>query len=220
MALSAAHSFGGARSIAADALCAPLPVLGTATRVAVRTTDAIAAARVAELLAGSMVVREMDAYLETADVAVTIASSISLMRDHRAGGLSRFVVQNNVLIGRVEFDSAARDAPSQRIALAHELAHAVELASLPRQSTSALGQRLLARTGQHDPWSSHMIIETAFPREVGARVGAEFKYGPAPEGTLETLAKRHRLTLNPCGPDEDGTSRYGQHSRRTRGSPR
>jgi hypothetical protein len=180
-----------------DACGAPLSPTQTPP-AGVQTIDAIAAVRLGELLRDSMVVREMIGYLDTARVALIIRSSATLVRDHRAGGLSRFYVEAGVLKGRVEFDRVARTDRAQRITLAHEVGHAVELATLTRRSTAALGNQLLSRNRQHDPWSAQLTIETAFAQGVDALVAGELKYGAAPAGALEMLAKRHGISLVSC----------------------
>lgn len=164
----------------------------------VQPVDPIAAARLGELVRDSTIVREMLAYLESATVALTVRSSASLLRDHRSGGLSRFFVDKGVLKGRLEFDRMMRDQSQQRITLAHELGHAVELAALPRNSTASLGNQLLAQIGQHDPWSSQLVIETPFAHAIDAGVNAELKYGAASPGMLHTVAKRHRIAIGGC----------------------
>ena len=165
----------------------------------VQPVDPVAGARLRELVRDSTIVREMLAYLDTAAVMLTVRSNASLLRDHRSGGLSRFFVdKGGVLKGRLEFDRAIRDESRQRITLAHELGHAVELAALPRSSTASLGNQLLAQIGQHDPWSSQLVIETPFAHAIDAGVNAELKYGAAPPGMLHTVAKRHRIALGGC----------------------
>ena len=178
--------------------CAALSSPTPKASFGVRTIDAFAAARLGELLSDSVLVRDMIGYLETARVALIIRSSATLMRDHRAGGLSRFYVETGVLKGRVEFDRAAGTTRTQRITLAHELGHAVELATLTRRNTSALGNQLLSRNRQHSPWSSQLIIETAFAQAVDALVAAELTSGAAAAGTLEMLARRHGIALVTC----------------------
>lgn len=167
----------------------------------VQPVDPIAAARLSELVRDSTIVREMLAYLETAALALTVGSSASLLREHRSGGLSRFFVdQGGILKGMLEFDRAVRDAFRQRITLAHELGHAVEIAALPRRSTASLGAQLLAHIGQHDPWSPQLVIETPFARAIDEGVNAELKYGAAAPGMLRRVASRHRVAIGECEP--------------------
>jgi hypothetical protein len=172
----------------------------------VQAIDPTATARLGELARNSTIVGEMLAYLETSAVALTVRSSANLLRDHRAGGLSRFFVDKGVLKGRLEFDRSMRDAARQRITLAHELGHAVELSSLPRRSTASLGNQLLAHIGQHDPWSSQLVIETPFAHAIDVAVNGELKYGAAPSGMLRAIAKRHRVALAGCEPGRRGVA--------------
>jgi hypothetical protein len=175
--------------------CAALTTVGAA---AVRPTDATADARLRDLVRDSTMVREMLAYLDVAQVALIIRSSRSLMRDHRSGGLSRFFVDGGTLHGHLEFDRAVRTESAQKITLAHELGHAVEIATLPRRSTRALGNQLLSQIGQHDPWSAKLVIETPFAQSVDKVVRGELSYGAAPTGALAELAQRHHITLVRC----------------------
>jgi hypothetical protein len=181
----------------------------------VRTIDAPASERLGELLRVSTIVREMLRYLQSAAVSIAIRSDNALVRNHRAGGLSRFFVTEGVLTGRVEFDTGERKADAQRVALAHELGHVVEIATLTRRSTSALGNQLLAHIGRHDVWSPHLVIETPFASDVDRRVAGELKYGAAPIGTLYALAKRHRVRLADCPSDRRPTHLSGTSGTQT-----
>jgi hypothetical protein len=182
----------------ADAKTAGCAALATAGSASVHASDATAAGRLRDLMRDSTIVREMLAYLDVAQVRLTIRSSASLMRDQRSGGLSRFFVDRGILQGYVEFDRAVQTESAQKIILAHEVGHAVEIATLPRHSTNALGNQLLAQIGQHVPWSSQLVIETRFAQNVDKLVSGELRYGAAPPGTLDRLARRHGLKLAPC----------------------
>lgn len=181
----------------------------------VRALDATAIERLSELTAASTVVREMLAHLQAAEVSIGIYSNALLLRQRRAGGLSRFFVRQGMLTGRIEFDTGERDQSAQRIALAHELAHAVEIATLPRSSTQVLGNKLLAHIGRHDLWSPNLIIETPFARDVDKRIISELKFGAASAGTLDSLARRHRVKLGDCATDRRYTDPAAVHGART-----
>lgn len=176
------------------------------TQSPVRATNETASDRLGELQHDSTIVREMLAFLRTRNVALTIGSNNALLRCRRVGGLSRFFVAEGVLAGHIEFDTGARSPRMQRVALAHELAHAVEIAALPRRSTRALGNELLSRAGHHEPWSPERRIETPFAESVSAKVAAEIKSGSARADNLESLANRHRLRLR-SGPGSSCWSR-------------
>jgi hypothetical protein len=161
-----------------------------------RTLDDAAHARLADLVARSVTVREMVALLcAERDVHFTLRGSRHLKREHRSGGRSGFAVVDGVLIGRLEFDTGESAREAQQIVVAHELAHGVELARLPRLDTRTLAQRLLAHTGRHVAWWPHRTIETPFALAVEKQVAGELRLDLTPtRGRLEELARRHHLS--------------------------
>lgn len=187
-----------------------------------RTLDATAGARLAGLVAASATTREMVATICAAsDVHITLSGARGLKREHRYGGLSVFAIVDGVLIGRLAFDISETTRESQRVTVAHELAHAVELALLPRSTTRALARRLLTASGRHPAWWPHQHIETPFAVAVERQVAAELRgYAPHAGGSLEHITRAHGVH----GDDRDtkATSaseaggRYGK-TRRSRG---
>jgi hypothetical protein len=169
-----------------------------------RTLNSKAAARLSELVATSGTVREMLAFLcRHDDLHLTVQARRDLKRTLGTGGRSRFFVADATLVGRLEFDAGDLPIPHQRLTLAHEIAHGVELAALPRVGTRALATLLLARMGHHTAWWSHHAIETPFALDIEAQVARELRMNESGDaGRLQDIARFHRLDLPGMGTGE------------------
>jgi hypothetical protein len=165
-----------------------------------RTLDPAAHARLAELLRASTTAREMVAVLCAArDIHFTLRGSRGLRREHGYGGLSAFALVDGVLIGRLEFDISETTREAQRVTVAHELAHAVELAALPRVDTRALARLLRAGHGRHPAWSPQQTIETPFAVAVERQVVSELRESSSSDhGRLADIVRRYQRPARPA----------------------
>jgi hypothetical protein len=164
-----------------------------------RTLDPTAHARLAELVRASTTAREMVAFVCAArEIHFTLGGRRGLRRERGYGGLSAFALVDGVLIGRLEFDISETTRDAQRVTVAHELAHAVELAALPRVDTPALARLPRAGHGRHPAWSPQQTIETPFAVAVERQVAAELRVPSTPDhGRLEAIARAHGLAPTP-----------------------
>lgn len=159
--------------------------------------DSVAEARLQELVQDSSLAREMITHLCSAPaVTVLIETRPGLRLETGVRGQAQFYVADETLVGEIAIDSGIRPSKQLQV-IAHEMAHALELALLPRAGgTRALATELLSRLGRHRPWMPHARIETPFAVMLEARVAGELKWGrPAPSGTLARLARTHGLSL-------------------------
>jgi hypothetical protein len=98
------------------------------------------------------------------------------LKDQHVLGRTRFEVDaNGVIIGHIEIDSFPDDPFLKRMAtIAHELAHAYEVACLPRTRTTAELRRTLITRAQ--TWGRRGSTETPFARAAEAVIGSEFRF--------------------------------------------
>ena len=184
----------------ADEAAAPARAWTVRSPHQVRPLDPTAAARLAALHERSRIAADALRVLSGAPrLQLTVTSSPALLRRAGSRGLSRFWVEEGTLVGRLQFDTGESGPPQQARALAHELAHALELALLPRQAdTKTLAALLLARLGRHAPWFSRAPIETPFALAVEKAIMFELGRGPAADPrALARIALEHGLHLLP-----------------------
>jgi hypothetical protein len=157
--------------------------------------DDITAGHIAELRRKSTIARELLDRVESLPATILILRAEPLLaRQVGAAGRSRFWINGAELFGYVQYQVASLRNPSTECVIAHELAHAVEIATADRRDgTSGLRQFLLSRVPGAEP-SNWRGAETEFPRDVAAAVMQEL-LGRAPRTTLDVLAETHHITL-------------------------
>lgn len=171
--------------------------------------DRLAYSRYQYLVARSPTMRQMVRVIEAApDVHVRVRAVPGLRQStpHAAHGMVR--VAPGGIDATLEFDSLALKLFEQFEMLAHELAHVVEVACLPRVSTAnELYDTLLERGfGVRQMRSRRVGIETRFAIDVGRRVVVETLRRPTDAGGLALIARRHELGA-PCTEPENGAPR-------------
>ncbi|MGH9348746.1 MAG: hypothetical protein ACRD26_15920 [Vicinamibacterales bacterium] len=140
--------------------------------------------------------KQMLAVLRTTlTVTVHLHSNHMLWRTHRRRGQGQVFVDATTIRIYLEFDSSHRTEPLLQLgALAHELAHAVEIACLPPVARLEDMWTLLRDRG--GPWresATGRIVETPFAEQAEHRVLFEASTDQRVGGQLAELASRHQL---------------------------
>lgn len=135
---------------------------------------------------------------------LTVAARPALLQHARVRGLSHFWVDNGVLVGRLQFDTGSSSRRQQERAVAHEIAHALELALLPAASrTEELAGHMLSRLGRHLPWWRHARIETPFAIALERTIMKELEPGrPVQPDALRRLARDHAVVIDDRSVDD------------------
>jgi len=146
----------------------------------------------AELMTISPTFRQMLEALKTATHMNLRARPVG---GRRALGRGHFTVAGTFTMGLMEISVFRRDSHLQVRAIAHELAHATEIACLPPQAdTATLHQRLVGRAGREGVLKGHGI-ETPFALAAERIVLREYMGHGLPEGQLPYLATTYDLPL-------------------------
>ncbi len=149
---------------------------------------ALLRAAATELASLSPTFRQMVETIRGAERFAVIVRPVAVLR---ALGEGRFVVKDAWTVGLVDIGAHRLDYRLRVRALAHELAHATEIACLPRHDTTdELRETLAARAGQ----SGHRgPMETPFADAIERVVLREATSNSASEGRLGALAAAHDL---------------------------
>ena len=165
--------------------------------VRVEANDELARGRLEQLMRRSGTVREMLGTLhDSRHVFVALRSSKDLWRLTGLDGRGTLRVAAGRIAADVEFDP--RRSPEKQLrSIAHELAHAVEIASAKGiDSTDKLREYLQAASSRRLPGVLKMRdFETPFAINVEDRVARELRANDALDGQLRALAARHGIDL-------------------------
>lgn len=146
----------------------------------------------AELVSVSPTFRQL---LEALKAAPHMHLRAMPVAERRVLGRGYFTVAGAFTVGLMEITVFRRDPHLQVRAIAHELAHATEIACLPLQvDTAALNRRLMARAGHQGVMKSHGI-ETPFALAAERVVHKEYLGHGTPGGQLHNLAVTYELPL-------------------------
>ena len=147
-------------------------------------------------IAGSSTFREVVARVEQLHDTVLILRGHPLLLSQEALlGRGRFWVVRGHLYGLLEYQSEQRGSERPPRIIAHELAHALEVALAPRGlDTASLRPFVLARE-QSEATVTASGVETEFARAVGYRVGLEILGRLRGPSSLSTLADETHLVL-------------------------
>lgn len=172
------------------------PPVGVRRPLAVSVGDKLSDSRLTYLAARSATMKQVLGMFEmTPAISVRLRSNPMLWRESGLRAIGRFSRDGAQLIVLLQFDSSAR--PAQQIeSVAHEMAHAVEVACLPHPiGLDQLRSQLLrrGRTVAAAPGS----IETPFATEAGLQIFLEALRGRPGIGKLPELAGKHKLGA-PC----------------------
>lgn len=147
--------------------------------------------------------RQMLGVLQSSNhLIVRLRSVRGLRRDARLYGRGVFYVEESHVLGLLEFEPM--DAPPQKQLemIAHEVAHAVELACLPMPGSLDELRAQLASRSAYEITSSSGLMETPFPQTVARAVLREYSRKAA-RGELHALATQFGLNLPDTADDVD-----------------
>ena len=113
----------------------------------------------------------------------------------RTLGRGRFVVAGGFTIGLMEIHVHRRDPHLRVRAIAHETAHAAEIACLPPQSDTAALRQILVDRATRQGLAGGDTIETSFAIAAEAVVFREYYGHRAAGGQLPILATTYELPL-------------------------
>ena len=163
--------------------------------VRIPSDDQLAKTRVIQLIEQSATAREMLEFLQRSPhVVVSLRSTRRLWQFTGANGRGTFRVADGRIVANLEFDARCC-AGRQMRTIAHELAHAVEVAAMERiDSTATLHLRLEEAAAKRLPGVLTRNLETLFAISVEDRVARELGNDRL-EGKLKRLAALHRVPL-------------------------
>ena len=161
----------------------------------ISSDDELAKTRVTQLIEQSATAREMLEFLQRSPhMVVSLRSTSRLWQFTGANGRGTFRVADGRILANLEFDARCC-AGRQMRTIAHELAHAVEVAAMERiDSTATLYSKLQEATTKRSPGVLTRNLETLFAISVEDRVARELGNDRL-EGKLKRLAALHRVPL-------------------------
>jgi hypothetical protein len=160
----------------------------------VHVADELAGRRLAYLAARSATMKQVLEALERAPaISVRLRSNAMLWRGASRKATGRFWCGGAHVIVLLQFDSAAARPMEQIESVADEMAHAVEVACLPRaiEVGGLVGQ--LLRRGRPVAGAPGLAIETPFAQHAGRQIFMEALRGRPGIGRLPELAERYNL---------------------------
>jgi hypothetical protein len=177
---------------------AALPAGNIRTRVSVRPADELAGRRLAYLADRSATMKQvLEALDKVPAISVRLRSNAILWREVSRMGNGRFWRSGTHVIVLLQFDSVTAKPMEQIEWVAHEMAHAVEVACLPRAiDIEGLAGQLLRR-GRRSAGAVNLAIETPFAKHAGREMFIEALRGRPGVGRLPELAERYGLG-SPC----------------------
>jgi hypothetical protein len=189
VAAAALTSGGLAAKLARD----PAPAI-IRTALPVQAADELARRRLVYLSARSATMQQLMDVLEiTPEMSVRLRANSMLWRETRRKALGRFRRQGAQVVVLLQFDSAAARPIEQIEWVAHEMAHAVELACLPAAIDIGRLRTELLRRGRPVSDPPGLAIETSFAEDAGRRILVEALRGRPGVGRLKELAVKHDL---------------------------
>lgn len=164
------------------------------TPVSVQVADELAGRRLAYVAARSATMKQVLEVLErTPAISVRLRANPMLWRETGRKAAGRFWRGGARVIVLLQFDSASARPIEQIESVAHEMAHAVEVACLPRaiEVGGLVGQ--LLRRGRPVAGAPGLAIETPFAQHAGRQIFMEALRGRPGIGRLPELAERYNL---------------------------
>ena len=162
----------------------------------INVTDQFLIETVRELFAGSATFRQMVQVLKVSSHVIVLLRSSHELRQISSSlrGRGRLSVGRGRIVGL--FEIADGDGKERLAAVAHEVAHAVEVALLPIVSElEDLHRLLLRQAGEPTSRSRDLLIETPFAKAVQQIVLEELASHDQREGRLVELAAHYDLSL-------------------------
>ena len=162
--------------------------LSTPAVVRVPLNDHVTPGNLARLRAGSATARDLlDCLERVPDTVITVRANPLLIQTERLLGRGRFWVVGHRLFGLLEYQAEPAGSHRALRVLAHELAHALEVATLPRgRDISSLRAQIEVRE-LDDGFDLAPGIETDFARMVSDCVHMEI-WRRLPDGTSALMA--------------------------------
>jgi hypothetical protein len=155
----------------------PVPVLR------IQGNDTLTPRHLARLTVRSATARDLVVRLERVPKAVFILRAHPLLANtERLLGRGQFWVERGRLYGLLEYQAEPIGSTRALLVLAHELAHALEVGTLPRASNTRSLRSLLRVRELDEGFDSAPGIETDFARAVTHRVYLEI-FGRLPNAT-------------------------------------
>jgi hypothetical protein len=153
--------------------------------------DPLTRAHLAGLVQQSATARALiDALESIPDTVLIVRANPLLAARERVFGRGRFWTVGGRLFGLLEYQAETLGNRQALRVLAHELAHALELATSPsRRDAAALHSFVLSREVS-EPADDSPGIETEFARAVGGRVALEVRGKAAAPSALTEIARR------------------------------
>jgi hypothetical protein len=188
-AAAALTSSGLAAKLARD----PAPAI-IRTALPVQAADELARRRLVYLSARSATMQQLMEVLEmTPEISVRLRANSMLWREARRKAMGRFWREGAQVVALLQFDSGATGPIEQLEWVAHEMAHALELACLPAAIETGRLRTELLRRGRVASDLPGPGIETPFAEDAGRRIFVEALRGRLGIGRLKELAGKHNL---------------------------
>lgn len=168
------------------------------TPLQIAPDDSFALARLRELLASSPTARQMlDTLQRTPHVVARLRSDPTLQDRTGVPGRGMIRVLGGRVLALLEFDPELPNVNQQLQVIAHELAHAVEVASFRDvETTDDLRARLeLAAYRRAFNIGDVRTLESPFATSVSTRTGEEVRSRRPLPGVLHRLAHQHQVEL-------------------------
>lgn len=170
---------------------------GASTRVLrIDGRDKITSLHLAELQRGSATARDL------LDRVANLPSTILILRAEplffsqtHLYGRSQFWIHSGELFGYIRYQGRSLHNFSTQCLIVHELAHALEIATVDRRAGTLGLQSFVLSRAFGDALPDSRGVETEFPQQLALAVLREL-VGKAPiENTLEELAAAHHIVL-------------------------
>jgi hypothetical protein len=164
------------------------------TPVSVQVADELAGRRLEYLAARSATMKQILEVLQrTPAISVRLRANPMLWRETSRKAAGRFWRGGARVIVLLQFDSASARPIEQIESVAHEMAHAVEVACLPRaiEIDGLVGQML--RRGRPVASAKGLAVETPFAQHAGREMFTEALRGRPGIGRLRELAEKYSL---------------------------
>jgi hypothetical protein len=179
---------------AAAALDREAPALGFPTLLPIQVEDELARRRLGYLTDRSATMKQLLEVLETTPaISVRLRSNPMLWRDARRMAIGRFRGEGAQVVVLLQFDSEAARPVEQIEWVAHELAHAVEVACLPTAIEINRIRIELRRRGRRVRDMPGLAVETPFAENAGRAMLIEALRGRPGVGRLPELAQKYNL---------------------------
>jgi hypothetical protein len=160
----------------------------------VHAGDKLARTRLTYLATRSATMQQILEVLDlTPAVSVRLRSNTMLWRSSRRRGVGRFWLEGPHIVALLQFDSGSARPLQELESVAHEMAHAVEVACLPRLVGIDKLRSQLLRRGRTVPDTPGLTIETPFAADAGRRIVLEALRGRPDIGRLPELAEKYNL---------------------------